>query len=172
MFWIKRINMKTALIVIDVQNYFINKHTMHIPQKISDYISKHEKDFDFVLFTKFVNKIDSNYVKLLNWKKCFSSPDTDISEELSKFIDEKNVFVKTAYSAFKSREFSDFLRKNKIKRIFICGIDTDACILATAFETFDLGYDVKILKNLCASHSGKNFHEYALKLMRKNIFKK
>ena len=140
--------MKTALVVVDVQNYFANKHTTKIAKKISDFISEHRQDFDFILFTKFVNKDDSNYVKLLNWEKCFSSPDTDIPSEFSEFVDEDNVFIKTAYSAFKSKKFCSFLKMNNIKKLFLCGIDTDACIVATAFDAFDLGYEVKILKDL------------------------
>ena len=67
---------KTALIIIDVQNYFVNEHTKGIPEKIAQFIN--ENKFDFVLFTKFVNHEGSNYFKLLNWHKCLGSPDTDI----------------------------------------------------------------------------------------------
>lgn len=163
--------MKTALVVIDVQNYFVNKHTTNIAKKISDFISEHGRDFDFILFTKFVNKEDSSHVKLLNWRKCFSSPDTDISPELSKFVNKNNVFVKSSYSEFKSKEFCNFLKMNNIKKIFLCGIDTDGCVLATAFDAFHLGYEVKILEDLCGSHYGKDFHDSAMRIMRKNILK-
>lgn len=164
--------MKTALVVIDVQNYFVNKHTTNTVKKISDFISKHRQDFDFILFTKFVNKADSNYVKLLNWRKCFSSPDTDIPPELIKFVNKNNIFIKTAYSAFKSKEFCNFLKMNDIEKLFLCGIDTDACILSTAFDSFDLEYEVEILEDLCGSHYGKDFHDSAMRIVRKNILKK
>ena len=164
--------MKTALVVVDVQNYFINEHTADIAKKIKRFISEHGQDFDFILFTKFVNKEDSSHVKLLNWRKCFSSPDTDISPELSKFVDDNNVFVKSGYSEFKSEEFCNFLKTNNIEKLFLCGIDTDACILATAFDAFDLGYEVEVLEDLCGSHSGKDFHDYAMRIMKKSILKK
>jgi len=162
---------KCALVVVDVQNYFINEHTSNIPQKISNFISEHGNEFNFILFTKFVNRENSNFVKLMNWRECMSSPDIDISPELSRFIEKSNVFIKNSYSAFKSKKFSEFLKKNEIRKIFLCGVDIDACILATAFDAFDLGYDVKILKNLCGSHYGKKFHESALQIINKNIFK-
>ena len=164
--------MKTALVVVDVQNYFVNKYTTNIAKRISDFISKHGQDFDSVIFTKFVNKEDSSHAKLLNWRKCFTSPDTDISPELSKFVNKNNVFVKSGYSEFKSKGFRDFLKKNDIKKLVFCGIDTDACILATAFDAFDQGYEVEILEDLCGSHSGKDFHECAMRIMRKSILKK
>lgn len=45
--------MKNALIIIDVQKYFLNKHTKHIPEKIAKFLEKN-RDFNFVLFFKFV----------------------------------------------------------------------------------------------------------------------
>jgi len=56
--------MKNSLIVIDVQNYFVNEHTKSIPEKIAQFIDKNK--FNFVLFTKFINREGSNYFKLLN----------------------------------------------------------------------------------------------------------
>ncbi len=76
---------KSALVVVDVQNYFINKHTKGLPEKIQKFIVKNRDDFDFVLFTKFVNDKKSNYFKLWGWKDCFSSPDIDIHPALIEF---------------------------------------------------------------------------------------
>jgi len=55
---------KKALIIIDVQNYFVNELTKSLPEKIVRYINK--TDYDFVVFTKFINKKGSNFFKLLN----------------------------------------------------------------------------------------------------------
>ncbi|MBI2051677.1 cysteine hydrolase [Candidatus Roizmanbacteria bacterium] len=161
---------KTALIVIDVQNYFINEHTKNIPEKIAQFIGKNK--FDFVLFTKFVNHEGSNYFKLLNWKKCLGSPDTDIHPALEKFVNESNLFEKTSYSIFKSRKLVDFLEQNKITKLYLCGIDIDACVLASSFEAFDFGYDVEVLADLSLSHSGKQLDNAALEIIKKNLAKK
>lgn len=161
--------MKTALVVIDVQNYFVNEKTKDLPQKIASFIQNSK--FDFILFTRFVNKENSNYFKLLNWQKMLTSPDTDIHSSLLKFIKKNNAFEKTSYSIFKARGFVDFLKRNNITKIFLCGIDTDSCVLASAFDGFDLGFDVKVIKNLSLSHSGKAFNEAALKIIDKSIQK-
>lgn len=160
---------KTALVVIDVQNYFVNDKTQELPEKIANYIEGN--NFDFVLFTQFVNRKDSNFIKLLHWKKCFSAPDIDIDHRLKKFITKENLFTKTSYSIFKSSTFLKFLKKHNIKSILICGIDTDSCVLASAFDAFDLGYNVKVLKDLSDSHSGKDFHEVSMKIISKSIQK-
>ncbi|MBU2579185.1 cysteine hydrolase [Patescibacteria group bacterium] len=158
---------KNALIIIDAQNYFVNKFTKSLPEKIAKHMSK--TDYDFVVFTKFINKKGSNFFKLLNWKKCLSGPETEIHNSLIKFARKENVFTKNSYSIFKAKGINEYFQKNKIKSLYLCGVDTDACVLASAFEGFDLGYDVKIIKELCCSHSGKSFHNSALKIIKKHI---
>lgn len=159
--------MKTALIVIDVQNYFVNENSQQLPQKIKKFIEKNS--FDYVLFTQFINNKNSNYFKLLNWKQCVDSPEIDIHSELQQFVSKDNVFIKHTYSIFKSKKFVSFLKKRKVIEIFLCGIDTDACVLASAFEGFDLGYNVRVLTNLCQSHAGNIFHTNGIKIIKKNI---
>lgn len=161
--------MSNALVVVDVQNYFVNEKTKDIPGKTAQYIR--ENKFDFVLFTKFVNKEGSNWFKLLGWKKMAGSPDTDIHSVLKEFVNEDNVFEKTSYSIFKAPGFEEFLKKNDIKELYLCGIDIDACVLASAFEAFDLGYTPHVLKDLSASHSGKELDKAALAIIRKNLEK-
>ncbi len=89
---------KNALIVIDVQNYYVNAHTKDLPEKIAQFIDSNK--FDFVLFTKFINKKNSQFFKKLYWKKCTQSPDIDIHQELSRFVNKDNVFEKSTYSIF------------------------------------------------------------------------
>lgn len=159
--------MKSALVVIDVQNYFVNEHTKDLPNKIRKYIK--ENDFDFLIFSKEVNNKDSNFIKLLNWQKMLSSPDTDIHPILSDLAKPNNTFVKSTFSVFKNKKFPDFLKKNKITKLYFCGIDIDACLLATAFDAFDLGYDFEILRDLSKSHHGKPLDDAALKIIKKNL---
>ncbi len=158
--------MKNALIIVDLQKYFINEFTKKVPDKIKDFLKNH--NFDFVLFTKFINKENSSFVKILGWNKMFSSPETDIVPAFQRLINKENIFEKSTFSIFKSKKFLKFLIENKINRIFICGFDTDACILSSVFDGLDLGFDVKVIEDLCASHHGKKFHDYAIKILKRN----
>jgi len=158
--------MKNALLIIDVQKFFINEFTKSIPKKVAYFIENHK--FDFVLFFKFINSKESNFVKSLNWHKMLNSPDIDIVIELEKFVTKDNVFTKSAFSAFKSEKFLKFLKENKIKKLYICGFDTDECVLSTAIEAFDLGFDVKVLQDLCASHHGRKYHNNAIEILERN----
>ncbi len=162
---------KSALVVVDVQNYFINEHTKGLPEKIQKFIVRNENNFDYVVFTKFVNKINSNFVKMLGWRKCFKSPEIDIDKSLLEFTHKNNVFAKHGFSAFKSQEFVKFLKRNKIKNLYICGTDTEACIFSTAVDAFDAGYKVKVLKELCGSSHGKRLHNIGCMAIASSIEK-
>ncbi|MEK7665366.1 MAG: isochorismatase family cysteine hydrolase, partial [Patescibacteria group bacterium] len=128
-----------------------------------------ENEFDFILFTKFVNREGSNFFKLLNWKNCVGSPDTDIHHSLEKFVAKDNLFEKASYSIFKSDRFDDFLKLNQITKLSLCGIDIDACVLASTFDAFDLGYKVEVLTDLSLSHSGERLDNAALAIIKKNL---
>ncbi len=161
--------MNTALVIIDVQNYFVNDKTEALPTRIANFIGTSR--FDYVLFTQFVNNENSNFIKLLDWRKCFLSPDIDIHPTLAKFTTQENTFRKTAYSIFKSDGFTGFLKKHDISKLLLCGIDTDSCVLASSYDAFDLGYEIKVIKNLCQSHSGEDYNNAAIKIIDKNIQK-
>jgi len=165
--------MANALVVIDVQNYFINDYTKKIPSKIANFIAEanSKKLFDYILFIKFVNHPNSNFVKSLNWSKMMSSPDTDIVRELKEYILEDNIFIKSTFSAFKSEPFLDFIRNNSIHEFYLCGLDIDGCIYATALDGFDQGSSIKILQDLCISHSGKELTASGKLILKKNIGK-
>lgn len=156
--------MRKLLLVIDVQNSFINEHTEKVAKDILTIINS--KNFDDVVFTKFINEKNSRWYKELNYRGCLSK------EKSNLFIDNNNylVFEKKIYSAY-SKKLEKYLIDNKIDVIYLCGLDTDACVLKTALDLFENNYKIKVLKKYCASHSGKRYHNYAIELLEKLIGK-
>lgn len=158
-----------ALLIIDVQNYFIKENTLDIPDKIAAYIENNS--FDFLVFTKFINNEESSFFKLLNWQKCTSSPDIDIDERLVNIANKSMVFEKNTYSIFKAKGLREYLDSNNIKVLYMCGIDTDSCILASMYEAFDMGYESHILKHLTFSRGGEDLYSSALKIIKRDLEK-
>lgn len=156
-----------ALIVIDVQNCFVNKHTQDIPEKIARYIRRQKPSY--LIFTTFKLDKRSNFYKLLDWKAFYTSPDVSLHPAVDPFTTQENVFPRSTYSVFKSKKFLSFLKKNKINDVVLCGIDSDGCVLASAFDAFDLGYRIRILNNLTASSGGRSFDEAAKKVISRNL---
>jgi len=61
------------------------------------------------------------------------------------------VYTKTTNSAFKSAEFRLALERPGTRELVFVGMATDACITATAREAKDLGYEVTVVADACAT---------------------
>lgn len=156
--------MKKAIVIIDVQNMFINNKTKDIPEKITNHLEKN--NYDYIIFTRFINDKESQIYKKLKWNKCFESPDIDIHLKLKKYVNQNNIFDKNVYSIFKQKELLKLFKENDINNIYLCGLNSDACVLASAFEGFDLGFNIVILKELTATfHGSDNLHKHVIEIM-------
>lgn len=156
--------MTKAIVIIDVQNIFINNKTKDIPKKIADHLENNK--YDYIIFTRFVNDKNSQIYKKLKWNKCFESPDIDIYLSLKSYANRNNTFDKNGYSIFKQKELLKLFKENNINNIYLCGLSSDACVLASAFEGFDLGFNIIILKELTATfHGSDNHHKHVIEIM-------
>lgn len=161
--------MNKALIVVDVQKFFLTNETRSIVEKIRDYLSKHSSDYQNVYFTVFKNNPSAPLWQLSEWKDCTVSPDTDICDEIKQFTNTNNLFYKNIFSAAKVPEIREGLRQNKISEVDLCGFDTDCCVLATAYDLFDQRIKPVVLENLTWSTSKEKLHAPALKMLLRNI---
>jgi nicotinamidase-related amidase len=161
-------NKNKALVIIDVQNFFAVENAAGLPAKIAKHI--HDSDYGHLLFTKMIWDPETNFEKILHWRGPTKSPEIDIHNNLLPFTSSDNVFQKTSYSAFKSKEFTDYLKKHDITELDICGINIDACVLSTAFEAFDLGFNFKVLEELSSISSTKReYSDSAKVIIRRNM---
>lgn len=156
--------MKKALVIIDMQNGFMNKYTRPLIPKIKRLLKR--KLFPHTIFTKFVNTPYSPYIKILSYAGMQKAPETSIVTELAPFA--KNIFEKNSYSPF-TPEFIKYVEKHKITSLYFVGVDTNACVLKGAIDTFEKGLTPIVLAQYCASHSGPNFHRGALIILKKLI---
>lgn len=161
--------MNKALIVIDVQKFFLNAKTLVIVRKIQDYLKKNSSDYKQVYFTVFKNDPTAPLWKISQWKDCVVPPDTEVCDEIKQFTSPKNLFYKNILSAAKVHAIKEELRQNKISEVDLCGFDTDCCILATAYDLFDQGIKPLVLENLTWSTSKEKLHGPALKILLRNI---
>lgn len=164
--------MKSALLVIDVQEALLNEAVDSIPTKIAKFIESNENKFDFILFFKFVNDKKSNWVKLLNWEGMLKVSETEIAPELKRFLKKDNVFSKkAAFSIFRVNKFLRFVKENQLSKLFICGLDTHACVYVSTMEAFERGFEVKVIEDLCAASHGLSYHQNAIDALRRNLGK-
>ena len=148
--------MKKLLLVIDAQNDFVNDLTKDTLKRIEDLI-KSEK-FTTVAFTKFINSHNSRFYNDLDYKGCLT--DTAIAIDTGDY----KVFNKNIYTAL-TDEFVSYLKNEKIEQIYLCGFDTNACILKTAIDLFEQEYDFYLLKDYCMSSFSLEIHKEALDVL-------
>ena len=157
--------MNNALIVIDMQSYFLARSPKDLPGKIADFIRS--SNYDYVAFTVFRNIDGSNLEKSLGWSKCRADEDVVLASEFDELSTHENTFEKHTYSALKNKELLTSLKEKGIETIHLCGVDSDACVLATAFDAFDEGFSVKILFDLSYSRGG--FQDAAKQIALRNL---
>lgn len=150
------------LLIIDVQRGFINEATQHIPAQVEAL----QHNFSHVIATRFINRAGGPHDKILGWKRFQpESPDTKLAFAPAPHV---KVIEKTKYSALNEAVYHE-LCHTLIDRVFLAGLDTDACVLKTALDLFDMGVRPVILSDYCASHGGADLHESALSQLRRLI---
>lgn len=156
--------MKKMLLVIDLQKSFINPNTEFLISKIDSLVNS--GSYDLVVFTKFINDNDSMWVKKLNYKGCISLEDRKI------MIDTKDniVLEKSLYTAY-SDNLINLINLFMIDEVHLCGIDTECCVLKTAFDLFENGYNIKVLSGYSACTHGEESNKNALDIIARNIGK-
>lgn len=161
--------MNTALVVIDMQNGFLNSSTEHIVPAISNLLDNAEQHGIPVAFTRFINRPDSGWVRWIRWSRFMTSPEIDLIPTLAARA--CLTFDKSAYTAFVPA-FCDFIGKRAITRIVLCGVATDGCVLKTAVDAFERGIQPIIVADACASHAGADLHSAGLLLASRFIGKR
>ena len=157
------------LLIIDLQKGFVKTPEL---ERLSDMIVELSRSdqFDYVVATRFVNRAKSPYVSILNWRKMMTSPDTDLVEGLKTDI----VIDKTAYNCCND-EFDAALGcitlGSKPSEIYVCGLDTDCCVLASSIGLFEMGIRPIVLSNYCGSCGGEEQHQAGLRCLRRLIGK-
>ncbi|MDE1461342.1 isochorismatase family cysteine hydrolase [Spartinivicinus poritis] len=84
-------------------------------------------------------------------------------EPYAKELKNEAVFIKWTYDLFHSigDEFEAYLKCNNIKRLYMCGVLTKACVMFSANSAFCKGYEVYILEDCCADRN-KAHHDAIL----------
>jgi nicotinamidase-related amidase len=158
--------MPRPLLVVDVQNGFINEFTRHIPGRVQRLIETGE--FEPILFTRFVNTSDSPYRRLLDWHGSAEPPETELATELTALAQPENVFEKRGLTGM-PRQLAGRLQRDRVEEISVVGIDTDMCVLKIAMDLFDAGVEPIILVDCCASTAGLQSHLAGLAILSRNI---
>ena len=138
--------MKTAFIIIDVQNILVETgfKTDSLLEKIS-YLQNQARS----------KNIEIIYVQHIENPEAQTSEDWQLSELLSRKPDEK-VFQKKYNSIFKETDLKDYLDKEDIGRLVLCGMQTEYCVDASVKVGFEFDYKLVIPEGAFTTFDGED----------------
>lgn len=157
--------MKKLLLVIDCQKAFINNYTKEYADKIKALLNK--KEYSNIVFTKFKNNEQSPFYNILGYKQCLNDEDCKLIIEYHN----ATIIEKDTYSVVNSK-LLEYISQNNIDEIYLCGFDTDGCVLKTAFDLFEENKRTFILKDYCMSSGGERYHKEAIDILKRSIGEK
>lgn len=126
--------------------------------------------FDSVIATRFLNGDDSIYEKLFEWKKLKTKEEIELVDGYEMYVN--CVLDKSIYTCVNPSFIQKLCQLNGgvyPKEVFLVGVDTDCCVLATATGLFESHIRPIVLTNYCASNGGQASHDAGLLCMKRLI---
>jgi len=142
--------MKTALLLIDIQNDYFDNGTMALVG--SEEASKNAK----LILDRFrADDLPIIHIQHIATKPTatFFLPNTtgaDIHKNVRPLGKEK-VIIKHYPNSFRDTELLDYLRTLNIKDLVICGMMTHMCVDATTRAAKDFGFNCIVIADACAT---------------------
>ena len=146
------------LIVVDEQEGFRGKESESILSNIQTLMKRFN---GLVILTKFVNLKNSLFEKQLKWTKFQTEKDQKIFPELLNTKRPFTIIKHKGYTVL-NNELKKLLLNNNIQKAYLCGIYTNICIMKTAMDLFDSGFETFVVEDACASLQGKQKHDFAI----------
>ncbi len=157
---------RTLLLIVDVQNGFVNNQTEHVINPINLLIKQWESFNASIVFSRFINPENGPWERFRDWHECKSEPDILLHPKLNNG---NNLIIEKFTSSAWGDDLVQLCANQKLDMVMLCGIDTNECVLATAIDIFDAGLRPVVVRDACASASGESFHDAALMLLERLI---
>ena len=120
--------------------------------------------------------VATNCEKLLKAAKTLNIPSV-ITEQYPKGLGETissikeanenaKYFEKTSFSAISTEEIKRAVMDFNKKQIILCGIEAHICVLQTALELKENGFEVYVVKDACASRKEENYTNACSRLIQ------
>lgn len=152
-----------ALIVVDMQFGFMTNGADRLVPEIRDLVALYP--VERVYYLRYRNHPGSLFTRYLNWHAFMTSDQSAIVPEV--YRPGSRVFDHFGYSP--PPEMTDVLKADDLTEVGICGVDTDACVLAALFNLWDHDIRPIVLSSYCYSSGGENLHRAALDLMMRQF---
>ena len=152
--------MKTAFIIIDVQNILVETgfQTESLLEKIS-YLQSQARS----------KNIEIIYVQHIENSEVQTSEDWQLSPLLKRQANEK-VFQKRYNSMFKETGLKEYLVQQGIEQLVLCGMQTEYCVDTSVKVAFEYGYQLVIPEGAVTTFDGDDIPAETLNEFYENIW--
>ncbi|MCK4800160.1 cysteine hydrolase [Candidatus Parcubacteria bacterium] len=158
--------MKNLLLIIDMQEGFRHAESEII---LPNLLKLKKSFYGKIVFSKFVNNKNSLFEKQLSWIKFQNDEDRKLFSELQT---SDNIELEHDTYTILNEELKKFINKNKITKVYLCGVYTDVCIIKTAMDLFDNDIETFVIKDACNSLHGRKNHDSAIDSLKHILGKK
>ncbi len=155
---------KTALLIIDMQDFFLNEQShAHVPSmqaivpKLKNLQDHFLQNNLTVIQTKHSNTIE-DAGQMMSWWGAILMPSDPMVRIIPELADSRiPVISKSQYDAFCKTDLEHRLRNDGIEQVIISGVMTHLCCESTARAAFFKGFDVFFIIDGVATYN-EQFH--------------
>ncbi|HEY8542868.1 MAG TPA: isochorismatase family cysteine hydrolase [Pseudothermotoga sp.] len=164
-----------ALIVIDVQNDFVQKNgalyftgAERVIAPVVDLVEKAIEDHEVIVTTQDWHDPDDAEFAMWPVHCVKNTHGAEIVEPIKKQLEGYERYFKiykTRYSAFYGTNLDEILNKFSITEVDVCGVVTHICVFFTVEELRNRGIEVTVHEKAIASYDSE-LHRFAIRMMR------
>jgi len=146
----ENLSKQTALLIVDIQDYYFpgGGNPLAEPEaaagKAAELLTYFRKNKELVVFVKHAFRKDTTINKIVAPKEG------------------EKVVTKHEINAYLNTDLLNYLQKNGIKKVVICGMMTHMCVEAASRASADYGFEVVVIGDACATKD-LLFNNYTVK---------
>lgn len=129
----------TALLIVDIQDFYFAGGSSELVNPVPASLNAQKLLADFRKTKQMVIHIKHGEGK-----------DAEIHSNVTPLAGEK-VIVKNEVNSFLNTDLLAFLKKNNIKKLVICGMQTNMCLEAATRAASDYGFECTVIHDACAA---------------------
>lgn len=130
---------KTALLIIDIQNFYFAGGSSELVNPVPASLNAQKLLLQFRKTGQLVIHI-----------KHGDGKGAEIQSNVTPLPGEK-IIVKKEVNSFLHTDLLDYLNKNGIKKLVICGMQTNMCLEGATRAAADYGFDCTVIHDACAA---------------------
>jgi len=130
---------KTALMIIDIQDFYFAGGSSELVNPVPASLNAQK------LLSRF-----RETKQLVIHVKHGDGKGAEIHANVAPLTGEK-IIVKKEVNSFLNTDLLDFLHKNGVKKLVLCGMQTNMCLEAATRAASDYGFDCTVIHDACAA---------------------